>query len=125
AELPSRLRTEHVPRFLALRCEHEPSLAVPELPAKYAGRRQILDRVEAALALALVEKVPVPDRLVLVLPIGSADDRRQIGIKAKAYAIARAARVKSKSLVLAHQAVKVAAREERAQREHALRGGSA
>ena len=54
--------------------EKENRLRSLQLKREDAGRRQVLDRVEAAIALGVVAEVPVPIRLMAVGAVGARMD---------------------------------------------------
>ena len=94
--------------------EHQGRLAAVQRPGENAGRRQVLDEVEAALALTIVLEIAEPDRLLAVAAVGrDRRDRRDAGIGPPEHARAGDFGCEREARVLVVQGVIVAAREQR------------
>src|SRR5207253_4873342 len=72
-------RGDVLPGLVPFRGEDQDRLAAREVPAEDAGRGQVLDVIESAVALLRVEEVAVPVRLMRVRAVRARDDGRQSG----------------------------------------------
>ncbi len=98
--------------------EHQGRLAAVERPGEDPGRGQVLDEVEAALALTIILEVAVPDRLLAVAAIRrDRRDRRDARIGPPEHAGTRDLGREREARVLMVQRMVVAAREQRPHRQ--------
>jgi hypothetical protein len=88
-------------------------LALHEVELENAGRGEVLETVETALALLLVEEAPVPVGRVDVVRVRERDDGRHVRIGAPDLALAAALGLEAEGRVLVVEGVVVAAREKR------------
>ncbi len=131
SEAPAALRLHveqeggvHVRRGLA-RAQHHRRLAAVEGPAELARRGEILDEVEAALALGIVLEVAVPLGLVAVRAVGHDRDRRNALVGSPEDARTGDLGGEREARVLVVQRVVVAAREQRPDAEAGRAGKGA